>query len=749
MMAVMLSYACTPSTITNEDIDSTTIDKQVAELLAKMTIEEKVGQMTQVTLGVVMTDGADPKIDEKKLREALLQKHVGSILNVNGHAFSIAEWHDMLNTMQDIATKEGRLAIPLLYGIDAVHGATYINGGTLFPHNIGMAATRNPELAKRAAQITAMETRASGIRWNFDPVLDMGRQPLWSRFEETFGEDVYLTSTMGAAVIKGYEDKGLDNFEAVASCMKHYLGYSVPASGKDRTPAYIPDTQLREIFLPPFKTAVDAGASTVMINSAEINGVPVHASSYYLKTILRDELGFKGLAVSDWEDIVRLHSRHRIAATPKEAVKIAVNAGIDMSMVPMDYSFYDYLVELVKEKEVSEERINEAVSRILKLKFELGLFSNAYTETEAVANFARPEYQEVAKQAALESITLLKNENNVLPLSKSTKVLVAGPAANSITSIHSSWSYTWQGNNAAYYPKELITISTAMANMIGEQNVICKSVEEYANAANFDSKKLMEDAKKVDFIVLCLGEKAYAESPGVIDDLNLDQNQIDLAKAAIATGKPVILILAQGRPRIISSFVDGVKGVLLAYRPGNQGANAIADILFGDYNPNGILPFTYPQFAGDIVHYDHKYTETIREDIPDTYSDGGYRPQWPFGFGLSYTTFSFENLIIDKTELSANDSISISVDVKNTGKMDGMVAVEMYVKDLYASITPSFKKLKAVKKISLKVGEQQSVSFTLAPQQLSFINAEGARVVEPGAFTIEVGGQSVDFKYSK
>lgn len=723
------------------------VDTKVRELLAKMSIEEKIGQMTQVTVDLVLKDNSDIEIDFQKLRTAVIDKNVGSILNVKGRAYSIAEWHKLLNEIQKIAVEETPNKIPIIYGIDAIHGANYIQNSTLFPHNIGMAATRNKNLTKEGARVTALETRASGIRWNFDPVVGMGREPLWSRFEETFGEDVYLTSKLGAATILGYEENDLKSVEAVASCMKHYIGYSVPLSGKDRTPAYIPETQLRNIFLPSFQAAVNAGTSTVMVNSGEINGIPVHGSKYYLQDLLRDELGFEGLAVSDWEDIIRLHTRHKVAATPKEAVKMAVNAGIDMSMVPFDYYFYDFLLELVKEKEVSMARIDEAVGRILKLKMRLGLFENPYPEEAAISNFGKPEYKQIAKNAALESITLLKNENNILPLSKNVKVLLAGPGANNIPSLHGSWSYTWQGDDAEKYPESTKTIKGAFENKLGSKNVISISDADYDNEINYDAKTIMKLAKKADYIILCLGEDAYAESPGVIDDLNLDTNQIALANAASKAKKPLILILTQGRPRIISAIEKLFPGIILAYRPGSQGANAIADIVFGDANPSGILPFTYPQFSGDIVLYDHKGTERIREDIPNTYGSSGYRPQYAFGHGLSYTSFKYSDLKINNSTISKDQELSISIKVKNTGKIDGKHTTELYLKDLYASITPAFKKLKGFQKVILKAGEEKTLTFKLSADDMSFVNVEGKRVTEPGTFEVIIGDLVEPFDY--
>lgn len=729
------------------------VDDRVKSLISNMSLEEKVGQMTQVAIDLILKDESATEVDPQKLRKAIIEKRVGSILNVKGHAYTLAEWHSIINEIQKIATEETPNAIPVLYGIDAIHGATYIQDGTLFPHNIGMAATRNPELAGQAAHVTALETRAAGIRWNFDPVVGMGREPLWSRFEETFGEDVYLTSTMGSNVIKAYEKDDLGKVDAVASCMKHYIGYSVPASGKDRTPSYIPDRQLREIFLPPFREAVEAGTSTVMVNSGEVNGTPVHASPYFLQQILREELGFQGLAVSDWEDIKRLHSRHRIASSPKEAVKLAVNAGIDMSMIPLDYSFYDYLVELVNEGEVSMARIDEAVSRILKLKVDLGLFENPVAEEASIANFGKEEYKNIAKDAALESITLLKNNSDILPLEGVNKLLIAGPAANNLPSMHGSWSFTWQGSDLDYYPESTQTILEAFGNSFGGENetksIISRANPDFNHPDNYDTDKLRADAKLVDAIILCLGENSYAEGPGVIDDLTLDSRQIALAKAAAQTGKPVILVLVQGRPRVISAIEPEMDAIINAYRPGSQGASAIVDVISGKYNPSGRLPFTYPKETGDIVLYDHKFSETIREDLPNTYVGGAYRPQWAFGHGLSYSTFEYSDLTLSDNVLSEDGTIEISLKVSNTGKRGGKHTVELYTSDLYASITPSNKKLKGFEKVTLGAGESETVSFTLTEDELAFVGADNQWITEPGDFELTIGNLKATFSYQK
>lgn len=751
---LLLLVACTTREKTefseNNKNEQMEIDKRVSELLSRMSLEEKAGQMTQVAIDLILKDNSNTEIDEKKLREAIVEKKVGSILNIKGNAYSLEKWHEIIRRIQETATKETPNRIPILYGIDAIHGQNYTVGATLFPHNIGMGASRNDELAAKAARIAAMECRASGIPWNFDPVLGLGRQPLWGRFEETYSEDAYLAGNMGAVVVKAYQGDSLSSPASVAACMKHFLGYSLPHSGKDRTPAYIPEAQLRELLVPPFQRAVDAGVATVMINSGEINGIPVHGSPFYLTQLLREEMGFEGLAVSDWEDVKRLYTRHRVAKSPKEAVKMAVNAGIDMSMVPYDYSFADYLKELVEEGEVSMDRIDEAVARILKVKFALGLFEKPFSYEEAAGNFGRPEYKEVALQAALESMTLLKNEKvkgqAVLPLSKETKVLLAGPAAHSRTALHGSWTYVWQGNNEEQYPDETMTIKEATEQCIGQENLTCRSLREFGRPENVDVEQLQKDAKNVDVIVLALGEDAYAESPGLLNDLMLDRSQLTLTEAAIATGKPVILVLAEGRPRIMEPVEGGCPGILLAYRPGSRGAEAIAQVLFGEYNPGGTLPFTYPRYTGDVLTYDHKFSESIRETAPGVFDNEGYNPQYPFGHGLSYTTFECSGLSLNKTRLREGEKLEVRLNVKNTGDRAGSKTIDLFTRDLFASITPSVRKLRRYTRVFLQPGESKDLLFTLTTDDLSFINAEGQRVCEPGAFEVMVEDLNVGFE---
>jgi beta-glucosidase len=725
------------------------INQKVQALLSKMTVEEKVGQMTQVNLNVVLVNGygnQDGKVDPALLEKAVVQYKVGSILNAINHAYDVPTWHNIIKQIQD-ATKKTPNQIPVVYGIDAIHGVTFTLESTLFPQNISIGATRNIELARRAGEITALETRASGIRWNFAPVLDVGRQPLWPRFPETYGEDTYLVKELGVASIKGMEgDDNLRKPTTVASCMKHYLGYSAPLSGKDRTPAYIPERQLREIYLPPFTAAVKAGSETIMINSSEINGIPVHGDKYLLTDVLRGELGFKGVAVSDWEDIIRLHTKHKVAATPKEAVRMGVMAGIDMSMVPHDYTFYEYLVELVKEGSVPMSRIDEACGRILALKYKTGLFDNAYPEAEAVANFKKPEYKQAALDAARESIVLLKNSGNVLPLQKGKKVLVTGPAADSKTALSGSWSYTWQGDEDKWYPKETKTLLGALKDKLGASNVKYTKGTRFERR-EFDIAATVDSAKNVDYVIVAVGEDAYAESPGVIDDLTLPDVQRKLVSELYKAGKPVILVLVEGRPRVIHDLVEGASAIVYAGIPGSQGAPAIADVLTGDYNPDGKLPFSYPAFTGDFLTYDHKYSDKVTELAPGRMGEGGYKPEWPFGHGLSYTTFQYSDLTLSSTTLKGDDKLKVSVNVKNSGAKAGKIAVELYTRDLFASVTPNSRRLRKFTKISLAPGQVQKVEFELDKSDLAFIGLDAKTfVTEPGEFEVIIGEYGKELK---
>jgi beta-glucosidase len=709
-------------------------DSKVDSLLKQMTLEEKVGQMTQLEIGMVCNgNNQSLQPDPAKLEKAVVKYGAGSILNVKDEALPIDKWHEIIRQIQTAALNT-RLKIPVIYGIDTIHGVNYTQGSTLFPQEIGMAATWNPELMKRAAEIAAMETRASGIPWNFSPVLDVGRQPLWPRFYETFGEDPYLAKVMGVATVRGYEGSNIAAKDKVAACLKHYVGYSFPLSGKDRSPAWIPEMYLREYFLPTFQAAIAAGAHTIMVNSGEVNGVPVHASRYILTDLLRTELGFRGMVVSDWEDIKKLVSQHGVAATEKDATRIAVIAGIDMSMVPSDYSFSDNLIALVKEGAVPETRIDEAVRRILRLKFELGLFDSPMPDASLKGNLGRPESRIVSLQAARESITLLKNSNSLLPLAKNRKVLVTGPTADSQISLNNGWTYTWQGTKADLYPKDRPTILRAIEEKIGKQNVSYvpgSSLEKEINITEASAA-----ARNSDVAIICLGEGGYAETPGNIDDLTLSECQLKLAEAIIATGKPTVLVLAEGRPRIIARIAEAVGAVVMAYNPSLEGGQAVADVLFGDYNPSGKLPFTYPRYANALLSYDHKVWES--GDTPFGYT--ALKPQFAFGSGLSYTSFEYTKLNFDRQTINQKGELTVSVTVTNTGKRAGKEVVQLYVRDVVASITPPGKRLRRFAKIHLEPGQARTLSFKLRAADLSFIGPNNKEVVEPGEFEVMVGG---------
>jgi beta-glucosidase len=727
--------------------------QKIEALLKRMTLEEKVGQMTQLAIGMIAA-GSDQniKIDPAKLDKAIVKYGVGSILNVADQALTIDHWHDVIGQIQG-AAKKTRLGIPVIYGIDSIHGANYVQGATLFPQEIGMAATFNPELMKRAAEITAEETRAAGIPWSFSPVLDLGRNPLWPRFWETFGEDPYLASVMGVAFTRGLEGADVSSQTQVASSLKHYMGYSVPLTGRDRTPAWIPENYLREYFLPTFATAIKAGARTIMINSGEINGVPGHVNHHLLTGILRDELGFNGFVVSDWEDIKKLVTTWRIATTEKEATRLSVMAGIDMSMVPNDYSFADHLLALVKEGAVPEKRIDEAVRRILRVKFELGLFEKPGPDPSLKANFARPESRQVSLDAARESITLLKNANNLLPLAKNTKVLVTGPTADSLISLNNGWTYVWQGSEESLYPKDRDTIRRAIERKVGAGNVNFVPGTKItrgpgpSNSTPTDHEEEVDipaaarAAQSADVVVLALGEGSYCETPGNITDLTIGEPQLKLADAIIATGKPVVLVLVEGRPRIINRIADRIPAIVMAYNPSNEGGTAVADVLFGDVNPSGKLPFTYPRTPNGLINYDHKPFETENT----AFGNMAFKPQFSFGEGLSYTTFAYRDLRIDKPTISANDELTVTVTVTNTGQRAGQEAVLVYVSDLAASISPPNRRLRRFAKINLQPNQTRTLTFKLRRDDLSFIGADNKPTVEPGDFEVKIGDLSQRF----
>ncbi len=733
-------------------------EKFVNDLISKMTLEEKVGQMTQINLTVIakgpnrFSSSFPMEIDDSRANKALVDFKVGSVLNtINNTAQKPSVWFKNISKIQKIAMNNNRLGIPVIYGIDAIHGTTYTDGATMFPQQITTAASWNPENAYNMAQVCAYETRASSIPWNFSPVLDLGLDPRFPRQFETFGEDPLLVERFGVEMIKGYQgfDNNVSNKHKVAACMKHFVGYHATISGKDRTPAYIPDNVLSEYHIESFKKAIEAGAKTVMINSGLINGIPVHADYNLLINILRNKLGFQGVILTDWEDIRKLHDRDKVAKTQKEAVKIAINAGIDMSMVPYEYEqFFNDLVELVEDGEVSMDRIDDAVKRILELKFELDLFQNPVTNYEDYQDFGSKKHHQLAYKAASESITLLKNNNNILPIKGKPRILVAGPNGNNMRTLNGAWSYSWQGELTDKFAGDFNTIFEALANKYGKDNVKYVSGVSYKENGSYydmvedDINKAVSEANKSDYIVLCLGENTYTEKPGDLNDLNLHKLQIKLAKKLAETGKPIILILNIGRPRLITDIEPFMSAIVNIYLPGNFGGDALSDVLSGKVNPSGKLPYTYPAYPNSLIPYYFKPSE-VQNNSQGAYNYvGEVNNLYDFGFGLSYSEFTYSNLEINNEQFNLDDSIKISVNVKNSGKIDGSETVQLYSSDLYASLTPDVKRLRDFDKIELKAGEMKTITFELPVSELAFANSDNQFVVESGKFKLSIDNLS-------
>lgn len=730
-------------------------EDRVQRLLSQMTIEEKAGQMTQINLDVICEGEiyklVEPHhIDPKKLQEAIEKYRVGSILNCGGHAYPYTQWHEIILGIhqatiayQQKHTYESKY-IPVLYGIDAIHGANYIMGGTLFPQQLGQAATFNPALIEEAARITAYETRAAGIPWNFSPVLDVARVPTWSRFFETYGEDPYLCSVLGKSAVKGYQGMfGLDNNGEVdefhvAACMKHFLGYSGARTGKDRTPAYLSDIQLKEIYRPSFQAAINQGALTVMINSGEINGIPVHANPKILSDLLRKEMGFTGMAVTDWEDVMKLVNIHHVAENMKDAVALAVNAGIDMCMVPNDYSFTTLLIELVKEGKITEERLNQSVYRILKLKEQLDLFDNPVPFVKnSYPEKMSQQFQQTAVRAAEESITLLENhkeKKGSLPWSNTMNICVVGNAANQLIYQNGAWSRTWQGTDTTWNDSSILTVFESI-KIQNKGQTICL-LNRWSEEAAKKAKRL---TKKSDVILVCLGEKPSTEKPGDIDDLNWEKSERQTIKWALSTGKPVVLVLFENRPRLVNDWVEQCAAVIMAYQPGEWGNIALANILFGKSNPSGKLPFTYPRFNQSLLTYDHKHSEEL--DV--NFGNKAFNPQWPFGHGLSYSELIYENLrISDILNEKGEKKWILTVDVKNNSDLDAKETVLVYKHDRVASVTPHVKKLIDFSKKEIKANTTIQFSFEIDIEDLSFVGENGQYLIEPGIWDIYVGNLS-------
>ena len=729
------------------------IESKISQLLKQMTLEEKVGQMAQVAIDVIGKTDYSTKtftVDQEKLNDVVVNYKAGSLLNTPpGVLLTAQQWNQVMTDIQTAAQKT-KLKIPVLYGLDDIHGVNYVAGTTLFPQEIGQAATWNRQLVFDGAVITAYEGRASGVPWTFSPTLDLGTNPQWPRIWEDYGEDPYLSAELGVQFVKGAQDP-LGSKEKLAVSLKHFLDYSDPKSGQDRTDSWIPENYLREYHLPPYIAAVKAGARTVMINSGLINGIPTHINKHILTDILKNELHFTGFVVSDWQDIENIYRRDKIAKTKKEAIMLAINAGIDMSMIPYDYKeFCTDLVALVKEGKVSQARIDDAVKRILRVKYELDLFNTPLTYLKDYPKFASPEFQKAAYNTAAESITLLKNTKNTLPLSKTAKLLVTGPNANSMRCLNGGWTYTWQGDRTNEFAQQYNTILEAVTNKFGKENVnyvqgvAYKEKGQYFEDSLLNVDAAVQAAANADFILLCIGENSYTETPGNLVDLSLSDNQLTLANAMIKTGKPVIFILNEGRPRIINKIEPGAAAILHIFLPGNFGADALADVLTGDVNPSGKLPGTYPRSTNALIPYIHKPSEG------DSNPQGGaFSPQYPFGFGLSYTSFSYENLSINKNSFVPDETATVMVTVKNTGNREGKEVVELFVSDLLASFTPDVKRLRGFEKIDLKPGESKTVSFKLPMKQLAFVNPENKMQLEEGDFKIQVADQKTSFTVSK
>lgn len=733
-------------------------DQEIEALIANMSIEEKVGQTCQITLDAIHK--ADDKggalipeqVDPNKLKEAIEVYHVGSILNVGWHTLNMDEWISIMNSVHTPYMSK-QTNIPILYGIDAIHGVNYTVGGTLFPQEIGLAATWNPALAERMGQITAYECRASGIPWNFSPVLDLGRQPLWSRHFETLGEDPVLGTQMGAALVRGYQGtaKEVDEFH-VAACLKHFVGYSASFSGRDRTPAFIPEKYMQELYLPAFKEAVAQGALTLMINSGVVNGIPGHANYQLLTQTLKKDWGFKGFVVSDWEDFIMLHTVHRTAPSLAEAAVQAFNAGVDMSMVPSNPQYKTYcqdMIAAVKNGQISMARLDDAVRRILYVKKQLGLFQNPLPNFDQYSLFGSEDHKKAAKEAALESITLLKNDGAVLPLQANQRVLVAGPGAASINMLNGAWTHTWQGLDTSFNTPGILNIYQALKYQLPNTTIsYAKGVELYlekdfeaSRFVNLDAYK--KALKKNDIIVICVGELPSTEKPGDIRSLQLDEKQKELVRLAKAANKKVVLVLLEARPRIINDIEPLCDAIIQAYLPGDQGGIALSELITGKADFSGRLPYTYPRYDGVIEFYDHPGSVARAKSGQFT----AYNPQWDFGFGLSYNYAQISNVqFVNKNETTG--TFSVTVTIKNETKQATKTVVPVYLSDLYASTTPELKRLIGFNKIALNPGETKTVIFNFSANDLKRIAADGKWRAEKGAFEIKIGDQTLLFNLS-
>ena len=728
------------------------LEAKVEKTLQKMTLDEKIGQMLELNLDIMGKYDANRvwQLNETMLDTCISKWKVGSILNAPGtRAATVEQWQNWIQLIQKKSMKY--LGIPDIYGLDHNHGVTYTQGGTLFPQPINLGASFDTELVRAGAEITAYESRAANCPWVYNPVVDLSRDPRWPRVYESFGEDAIVNSKMVVAEIKGYQGDDPNHIDQyhVGTSTKHYFAYGAPWSGRDRTPAYLSPQMIREKYFEPFKAAALAGTLTMMVNSASINGVPVHASYEYLTKWLKEDLQWDGFLVTDWADINNLFTREKVAKDKKDAIRIAINAGIDMSMDPYSVDFCVLLKELVQEGKVSMARIDDAVRRILRAKYRLGLFEKPNTGGKGYEKFGSDEFAQQALKAAEESEVLLKNEGNILPLDKGKKILLTGPNANQMRCLNGGWSYTWQGSRAENLSEKYNTIYEALCNKYGKDNIILEQGVTYnENGAYYDEnkpqiQKAVDAAAKADIIIACIGENSYTETPGNLSDLWLSKNQRDLVKELAQTGKPIVMVLNEGRPRLIADIEPLAKAVVAILIPGNYGGDALANLLAGDANFSAKMPYTYPREINSLNTYDYKVSEEVGTMAGAYNYDAKVSLQWPFGYGLSYTTYEYSNLKVDKVSFTADDILTVTVDVKNTGSRAGKEAVLLYSSDLVASVVPDNKRLRDFTKIALEPGELKTVTFQLPAKNLAFVGVDGRWILEEGDFLLKVGRLTV------
>ena len=729
------------------------IEAQVEQTLKKLTLEEKIGQMMELVTDLF---GANDKngvfyIDEHKTDSILSRYKIGSILNApNTCAPTAKQWEKYIAQIQKISMK--RIGIPCVFGLDQNHGSTYTQGGTLFPQNINVAATFNREIARCSAEATAYETRAVSIPWTYSPTVDLGRDARWPRIWENFGEDCYLSSEMGKAMVYGFQGEDPNNIDQyhIATSMKHFMGYGVPWTGKDRTPAYISPADLREKHFAPFLAGIQAGALTVMVNSASVNGMPMHANKDILTGWLKEETGWDGVLITDWADINSLYTREMVAKDKKDALRIAINAGIDMIMEPYSCDACDYLIQLVKEGKIPMSRIDDACRRVLRMKYRLGLFEHPTQKLKNYPKFGGEEFAQIALDGATESMVLLKNEDRILPLQQGKKILLTGPNANQMRCLDGGWSYTWQGHRADEFAGKYNTIYEAFCQEYGKENIILNQGVTYNEKGKYweenepNIEAAVAAAKDADVIVACIGENSYTETPGNLTDLWLSENQRNLVKALAKTGKPIILVLNEGRPRLIADIEPLAKAVIDIFLPGNYGGDALAQLVAGKQNFSGKMPYTYPKEINSLANYDFKKSEEVGTMEGAYDYNAKITQQWGFGQGLSYTSYQYSNLKVAQSQFRHGDVIRVSVDVKNTGKVAGKESILLFSSDLIASMVPDGRRLRAFDKVELQPGETKTVSFDLKADDLAFVGYDGKWVLEEGDFKLMIADQSAD-----